>query len=57
MSISEGYGAFNVMLMHFDGVNHWTMSFSTKSGEKFIYCLYSLGTNLKDLKNNVKSHL
>ena len=42
--------------LHFDGVNHWTTSFSTK-GANFIYYIDSLGANLKDLRNNVKIQL
>ena len=43
--------------LHFDGINHWTMSFSSsKDGESICY-IDSLCANLKDLKNNVKIQL
>ena len=43
--------------LHFDGINHWTMSFSSSKDEESIYYIDSLGANLKDLKNNVKIQL
>ena len=43
--------------IHFDGRNHWTMSFATKSDDRSVYYIDSLGVNLKDLKNCVKIQL
>ena len=43
--------------LHFDGNNHWTMSFSTSKDRNFIYYIDSLGANLKSLRNNVKIQL
>ena len=43
--------------LHFDGINHWTMCFSSSKDEESIYYIDSLGANLKDLKNNVKIQL
>ena len=43
--------------IHFDGRNHWTMSFSTKSDDRSVYDIDSLGVNLTDLKNSVKIQL
>ena len=42
--------------LHFDGSNHWTMSFSTTK-EADVYYIDNLGANLKDLRNNVKIQL
>ena len=43
--------------LHFDGTNHWTMSFSSYKDENCVYYIDSLGANLKDLRNNVKIQL
>ena len=37
--------------LHFDGNNHWTMSFSTSKDPNFIYYIDSLGANLKSLRS------
>lgn len=43
--------------IHFDGINHWTTSFSTTKDSEFVYYIDSLGANVKDLRNNVKIQL
>ena len=43
--------------LHFDGTNHWTMSFSSYKDENCVYYIDSLGANLKDLRKNVKIQL
>lgn len=41
--------------IHFDGNNHWTMSFATDANA--IFYIDSLSDNLKELKSNIKIQL
>ena len=43
--------------LHFDGINHCTMSSSSSKDGDSVYYIDSLCANMKDLKNNVKNQL